>query len=135
MRGRVVEYKDNDKVVEIPTGTAEGENEKTTTGMLPFVYVGKGNDQKKDYGDKVVKNKIVLAERGGASFNDKAELAASLGAKGIVIFNSKDGSQLSFMSGMENKNFPSVFISYQDGQKLINLQKTNPDQQLSLIHI
>ena len=36
------------------------------------------------------------------------------------------------MSGMENKNFPSVFISYQDGQKLINLQKTNPDQQINI---
>ena len=134
MRGRVVEYKDNDKVVEIPTGTAEGENEKTTTGMLPFVYVGKGNDQKKDYGDKVVKNKIVLAERGGASFNDKAELAASLGAKGIIIFNSKDGSNLSFMSGMENKDFPSVFISHDDGLKLIELLK-KPNQLINITKV
>ena len=132
MRGRVVEYKDNDKVVEIPTGTAEGENEKTTTGMLPYVYVGLGNDEKKDYGDKVVDGKIVLAERGGASFNEKAQLAASKGAKGIIIFNSEKGNQLSFMSGMENKEFPSVFISYQDGQKLINLQKTKPNQKINI---
>lgn len=131
MRGRVVEVEGQPN---ISAGTAEGENEKTTTGMLPFVYVGKGNDQKKDYGDKVVKNKIVLAERGGASFNDKAKLAASLGAKGIIIFNSKDGSNLSFMSGMENKDFPSVFISHDDGLKLIELLK-KPNQLINITKV
>ena len=128
MRGRVVEVEGQPN---ISAGTAEGENENTTTGKLPYVYVGLGNTEKQYNGQKV-DGKIVLAERGEGSFNDKAKLAASLGAKGIVIFNSKDGSNLSFMSGMENKNFPSVFISYQDGQKLINLQKTNPDQQINI---
>ena len=129
MRGRVVEVKGDS---EISAGTAEGENEKTTTEMLPYVYVGLGNDQKKDYGDKVVDGKIVLAERGGASFNDKAKLAESLGAKGIVIFNSENGSQLSFMSGMELTDFPSVFISHEDGKNLIELLGKNSNQQINI---
>ena len=133
MRGRVVEVEGQPN---ISAGTAEGENENTTTEKVGYVYVGLGNtdDDYKEKGvkDKDVKGKIVLAERGGASFNEKAQLAASKGAKGIVIFNSEKGNQLSFMSGMENKDFPSVFISYQDGQKLINLQKTKPDQQINI---
>ena len=133
MRGRVVEVEGQPN---ISAGTAEGENENTTTEKVGYVYVGLGNtdDDYKEKGveDTDVKGKIVLAERGGASFNEKAQLAASKGAKGIIIYNSEKGNQLSFMSGMENKNFPSVFISYQDGLKLINLQKTNPNQQINI---
>ena len=128
MRGRVVEVEEGS---EISAGTAEGENEKTTTGMLPYVYVGLGNTEKQYNGQKV-DGKIVLAERGEGSFNDKAKLAESLGAKGIVIFNSKDGSQLSFMSGMELTDFPSVFISHDDGKHLIELLKDKPDQQINI---
>ena len=130
MRGRVVEVEGQPN---ISAGTAEGENENTTTGKLPYVYVGLGNTEKQYNGQKV-DGKIVLAERGEGSFNDKAKLAASLGAKGIVIFNSKDGSNLSFMSGMENKEFPSVFISHDDGLKLIDLLK-NPDQQINITKV
>ena len=132
MRGRVVEVEGQPN---ISAGTAEGENENTTTEKVGYVYVGLGNtdDDYKEKGvkDKDVKGKIVLAERGGASFNEKAQLAASKGAKGIVIFNSEKGNQLSFMSGMENKDFPSVFISHDDGLKLIDLLK-NPDQQINI---
>ncbi|OXZ36784.1 peptidase S8 [Finegoldia magna] len=136
MRGRVVEVEGQPN---ISAGTAEGENEKTTTEKVGYVYVGLGNtdDDYKEKGvkDEDVKGKIVLAERGGASFNEKAQLAASKGAKGIIIYNSEKGNQLSFMSGMENKNFPSVFISYQDGQKLINLQKTKPNQKINITKV
>ena len=127
MRGRVVEVEGQPN---ISAGTAEGENENTTTGKLPYVYVGLGNTEKQYNGQKV-DGKIVLAERGEGSFNDKAKLAASLGAKGIIIFNSKDGSNLSFMSGMENKEFPSVFISHDDGLKLIELLK-KPNQLINI---
>ncbi|OXZ33064.1 peptidase S8 [Finegoldia magna] len=132
MRGRVVEVEGESA---ISAGTAEGENEKTTTGKLPYVYVGLGNDQKEHYDGKVVEGKIVLAERGGASFNEKALLAKENGAKGIVIFNSENGSQLSFMSGMELTDFPSVFISHDDGLKLINLQKTKPNQLINITKV
>ena len=128
MRGRVVKV--NGKS-EISAGTAEGENENTTTEMKPYVYVGLGN-KKEQYNGQDVTDKIVLAERGEGSFNDKAKLAKSLGAKGIVIFNSKDGSQLSFMSGMEDKEFPSVFISHDDGEYLKRLLKDNPDQEIEI---
>ena len=135
MRGRVVEYKDKDtgKVVEIPAGTAEGENEKTTTGLKKYVHVGLGNsDQDYKGKEKEIEGNIVLAQRGDKSFNEKAELAKKYKAAGIIIYNTEKGSQLSFMSGMVNKEFPSVFISYQDGLKLINLQKEKPDQEINI---
>ena len=128
MRGRVVEVEGKP---EISAGTAEGENEKTTTEMLPYVYVGLGNTEEQYNGQKV-DGKIVLAERGEGSFNDKAKLAESLGAKGIVIFNSENGSQLSFMSGMELTDFPSVFISHEDGKNLIELLKEKPEQKINI---
>ncbi|MFR9276036.1 S8 family serine peptidase, partial [Finegoldia magna] len=128
MRGRVVKVEGES---DISAGTAEGENEKTTTGMKKYVHVEEGNTDD-DYKGKEIEGNIVLARRGNGSFDDKAKLAKKYKAAGIIIYNTDKGSQLSFMSGMENKNFPSVFISYQDGQKLINLQKTNPDQQINI---
>ena len=128
MRGRVVEVEGQP---DISAGTAEGENEKTTTGKKPYVYVGLGNDEKQ-YNGQDVTDKIVLAMRGGGSFNDKAKLAKSLGAAGIIIYNSPEGNNLSFMSGMENKEFPSVFISNKDGEYLKKLLIDNPQQQINI---
>ena len=128
MRGRVVKVEGQP---DISAGTAEGENEKTTTGKKPYVYVGLGNTEEQ-YNGQDVTDKIVLAMRGDGSFNDKAQLAKSLGAKGIIIYNSPEGNNLSFMSGMEDKNFPSVFISNKDGQKLIDLLGKNPNQQINI---
>ena len=130
MRGRVVEV-EGEGQPDISAGTAEGENEKTTTEMKPYVYVGLGNTEEQ-YNGQDVTGKIVLAMRGDGSFNDKAQLAKSLGAKGIIIYNSPEGNNLSFMSGMEDKNFPSVFISNKDGQKLIDLLDKKPNQQINI---
>ena len=128
MRGRVVEVEGGSA---ISAGTAEGENEKTTTGKVEYVHVGLGNKDE-DYQGQDVTGKIVLAQRGAASFNDKANLAKSKGAAGIIIYNSPDGNNLSFMSGMENKEFPSVFISNKDGLKLIDLLKDNAQQKINI---
>ncbi|MDU7331432.1 MAG: S8 family serine peptidase, partial [Finegoldia magna] len=133
MRGRVVEVEGKS---DISAGTAEGENEKTTTEMKPYVYVGLGNSdkdyQKNNVKDEDVKGKIVLAMRGDGSFNDKAQLAKTKGAAGIIIYNSPEGNNLSFMSGMENKEFPSVFISNKDGEYLKKLLIDNPQQQINI---
>ena len=117
--------------IAIPTGTAEGANEKKSTEMVGFVDVGLGNEDA-DYKGQDVKGKIVLAQRGGKSFNEKAQLAASKDAAGIIIYNTEDGNELSFMSGMENKDFPSVFISYQDGLKLLDLLDKKPGQKIKI---
>ena len=135
LRGRNVLVENNKDLV-ISTGTAEGADEDTTTEMKQYVHVGLGNSDQdyKDNGvkDEDVKGKIVLAKRGGGSFNDKAQLAASKHAAGIIIYNSPDGNNLSFMSGMENKEFPSVFISNKDGLKLIDLLKEKPEQKINI---
>ena len=130
MRGRVVEV-EGEGQPDISAGTAEGENEKTTTGKLPYVYVGLGNTEEQ-YNGQDVTGKIVLAERGEGSFNDKAQLAKTKGAAGIVIYNSPEGNNLSFMSGMENKEFPSVFISNKDGEYLKKLLIDNSQQNINI---
>ena len=132
LKGRnvLVEGKD----IAISTGTAEGADEKTTTGMREYVHVGLGNSDE-DYKGQDVKGKIVLAQRGAASFNDKANLAKKKGAAGIIIYNTPDGNNLSFMSGMENKEFPSVFISNEAGQQLIKLLEENPQQKVNITEV
>ena len=132
LKGRnvLVEGKD----IAISTGTAEGADEETTTGMRQYVHVGLGNTEEQ-YNGQDVTGKIVLAQRGEASFNEKAVLAKSKGAAGIVIYNSPDGNNLSFMSGMENKEFPSVFISNEDGLKLIDLLKENSEQKINITEV
>ena len=132
LKGRnvVVEGKD----IAISTGTAEGADEDTTTGMRQYVHVEEGNEPS-DYDGIDAKGKIVLARRGNKSFNEKAILAKSKGAAGIIIYNTPDGNNLSFMSGMENKEFPSVFISNEDGLKLIELLKENPEQKINITEV
>ncbi|MFQ9980933.1 MAG: S8 family serine peptidase, partial [Finegoldia magna] len=138
LRGRNVLVENNKDLV-ISTGTAEGAKEDTTTGMKQYVHVGLGNSdkdyQKNNVKDEDVKGKIVLAKRGDASFNVKANLAKKKGAAGIIIYNSPDGNNLSFMSGMENKEFPSVFISNKDGLKLIDLLKEKPEQKINITKV
>ena len=133
LRGRNV-LVEGKKDIAIPTGTAEGADEDTTTGMRQYVHVGLGNSDA-DYNGQDVTGKIVLAQRGVASFNEKAVLAKSKGAAGIVIYNTPDGNNLSFMSGMENKEFPSVFISNEDGLKLIELLKENSEQKINITEV
>ena len=132
LKGRnvLVEGKD----IAISTGTAEGADEKTTTGMREYVHVGLGNTEEQ-YNGQDVTGKIVLAQRGAASFNDKANLAKSKGAAGIIIYNTPDGNNLSFMSGMENKEFPSVFISNEAGQQLIKLLDENQQQKINITEV
>ena len=132
LKGRNVLVEGTD--IAISTGTAEGADEKTTTGYREYVHVGLGNSDE-DYKGQDVKGKIVLAQRGAASFNDKANLAKSKGAAGIVIYNTPDGNNLSFMSGMENKEFPSVFISNEAGQQLIKLLEENPQQKINITEV
>ncbi|MCI6000825.1 MAG: S8 family serine peptidase, partial [Finegoldia magna] len=132
LKGRnvLVEGKD----IAISTGTAEGADEDTTTGYREYVHVGLGNTEEQ-YNGQDVKGKIVLAQRGAASFNEKAVLAKSKGAAGIIIYNTPDGNNLSFMSGMENKEFPSVFISSEAGEQLIELLKENPQQKINITEV
>ncbi|MBS5777095.1 S8 family serine peptidase, partial [Finegoldia magna] len=129
LRGRNVLVEGTD--IAISTGTAEGADEDTTTEYREYVHVGLGNTEEQ-YNGQDVTGKIVLAERGEGSFNDKAQLAKTKGAAGIVIYNSPEGNNLSFMSGMENKEFPSVFISNKDGLKLIDLLKDNAQQKINI---
>ncbi len=134
MRGRVVEVEGKD--ITISTGIAEGADENATTEMKQYVHVGYGNTDE-DYKGKDVNGKIVLVQRGGGnvSFNEKAIRAKNHGAIGVIIYNTKDGNQLSFMTGMENKEFPSVFISHDDGLKLIKLQEKKPDQKINITKV
>ena len=120
--------------IKLPTGNAEGENEKSSTDMVEYVDCGDGNADS-DYDGKEVKGKIALVQRGARSFNEKALLAESKGAVGIIIYNTPTGSDLSTMSGMELKDFPSVFIKNKDGNKLLELKKTNEHQKIQITQV
>ncbi|MDY6065335.1 MAG: S8 family serine peptidase, partial [Finegoldia sp.] len=123
----IVEGKD----LNIQVSPAEGENENTSTGPVEYINVGLGNEES-DYEGKDLRGKIALIQRGGKSFQEKAALAISKGASGVVIYNSQDGNELSSMTGIENKEIPTVFITYDEGLKLIQLQKENPTQKISI---
>lgn len=74
------------------------------TDPIDVVYVGLGDV--KDYANKDVAGKVVLASRGKLSFTEKVAYAGMFGAKAIVIFN-----------GIESGNHANLneFIPDRDG--------------------
>ena len=70
-----------------------------------------------------VEGRIAVVERGDCTFEEKALNAQSLGAVGLVVFNSQDTSNLILMGGDENEatglTIPAVFISGEAGEMLI----------------
>ncbi|WP_110933885.1 S8 family serine peptidase [Paenibacillus bouchesdurhonensis] len=74
------------------------------TDPIDVVYVGLGDA--KDYANKDVAGKVVLASRGKSSFTEKVAYAGLFGAKAIVIFN-----------GIEDGNHANLneFIPDRDG--------------------
>ncbi len=130
LRGRLVTVEGHPDW-EISTGVAEDADEKASAGPLEFVNVGLGYKEE-HYAGKDVKGKIALAQRGESSFEEKAQMAISKGAVGVIIYNTKDGNALSFMTGISNKKIPTVFINYEDGLKLIQTQEKEPGLKISI---
>lgn len=91
------------------------------------VYCGLGKAENLEGID--VKGKIALIQRGESSFYEKSENATKAGAKAVVIYNNSPGA-LSGTLGIVNDLSPTVGISQDDGNKLV--ERLNKEEVVNL---
>lgn len=99
-----------------------------------YVYVGIG--VKEDHYKGVdAKDKIVLVQRGEGTYSEKKDLAVAHGAKGLIIFNHKDGGdELMNMLIDPPVDIPVIFIGHSDGRKLVDaLKDGNPKVEIAKV--
>ena len=104
-----------------------------------LVFVGKGVKDE-DYKDKDVKGKIVVAERGGASFGDKSAMAFKKGAAaciiGYTINPNQNKDQLYFITveneapvvptyNISNKTYDEIKVKLDAGKVKISFVKND----------
>ncbi len=82
---------------------------------LEYVTVP-GVGKKINYSSVDVKGKVALVKRGETSFEEKAQVALSQGAIGIIIYNNVVGDV--FMNAGSNLQIPLASISKDDGEYL-----------------
>ena len=81
-----------------------------------YVVIG-GIGEEADYDGLDVTGKFVLVNRGGTTFEEKANVAKNHGAKGVIFVNNVDNGG-SFAPAFNNYVLPSCGISKEDGEKL-----------------
>ena len=99
--------------------------------LLPLVEFGLGNQ--KDYDDYRDKEgqavdftgKLVLVQRGDASFNDKYQLARKHKAGGLIIYDNQESDQTLEMTGLENLDIPIMFVTKKSGERLKEIIANN----------
>ncbi|MGF3141552.1 S8 family serine peptidase [Facklamia sp. P13064] len=100
---------------------------------LPLVEFGKGNVEDyelyKDTNNAEVDftGKIVLVQRGDASFNEKYQLARERNAAGLIIYDNLESPYTMEMTGLENLDIPIMFVTKESGQKLKEIASSNQD--------
>ncbi|MGX7108742.1 S8 family serine peptidase [Facklamia miroungae] len=109
----------------------EGENK----APLPLIEFGKGN--KEDYEQYLretkeevdFSGKIVLVQRGDASFNEKYQLAKEHHAAGLIIYDNVDSPYTMEMTGIKglDTKTPIMFVTQKSGIKLKDLAISNQD--------
>ena len=76
-----------------------------------------------------VKGKIAIVKRGTLAFTDKQKFAQEAGAAGLVIVNNQAGA----LNNMQlNAGFPTVGLSEDAGNKLVEYVAKNPDEALKV---
>ncbi|WP_338201415.1 S8 family serine peptidase [Lactobacillus rizhaonensis] len=76
-----------------------------------------------------VKGKIAIVKRGTLAFTDKQKFAQEAGAAGLVIVNNQAGP----LNSMQlNAGFPTVGLSEDAGNKLVEYVAKNPDEALKV---
>lgn len=83
--------------------------------VYEYVYCGLGAPE--DFEGKDIQGKIALIDRGTLSFWEKAFNAQQAGAVAMVVCNDIEEDSLAMMA-MDGLDFPAVFISMNDGNKL-----------------
>jgi len=81
-----------------------------------------------------VRGKIVLVQRGGCDFRDKAEHAAKAGAVGVIIFNEGQVGRRDLVSGSlgQPQTIPVVGATYNIGRRLYDLVRASKKVRLKL---
>lgn len=83
-----------------------------------FVYANKGRASEiKNLAPEMIKDALVLADRGECTFNEKASNAKQAGAKGLIVINNED--EMTSMIGFKDESFPAIIVSKSDGAKLL----------------
>ena len=129
----------NEEPVKLANGTESGvafyANTVTGVGLEVFsapselVSVPLGEKGIGDYTDLDVKGKIVLIQRGLATFSDKQAAAKEQGAKAAIVYDNAPGTSLISMA-LDDNNFLAIFVSQQDGELLIKLAEENKDKKI-----
>ena len=112
----------------------EGESD-----LLPMVEFGLGNQG--DYDNYKEKNnnepvdftgKLVLVQRGDASFNDKYQLARKHKAAGLIIYDNQESDQTLEMTGLKDLDIPIMFVTKKSGERLIEIIENNQDAKMRI---
>ncbi len=82
-------------------------------GAFEYVYCGGG--QPEDYEGKDVSGKIVLVDRDGKPFSNKAKAAAEAGAKCMIVADNTDSQELLAMN-LGDAKLPSAAVTKETGE-------------------
>ena len=127
---RYIEAKFSEAIKQYPGSFTYPEGE---SAPLPLVEFGLGNSAdytqyKEQNGQEIdFTGKIVIVQRGDASFNEKYNLAQEHGAAGVIIYDNTDAQNPMKMTGLNNLKVPVMFITQKSGLELIDLMKQNAD--------
>ena len=103
-------------------------------GSYPYEIVpGIGKDE--DYDGLNVKGKLVLVERGETTFVEKANIAASHGAIGMIVYNNIEEEMINLE--LTGAKIPAISISKADGEALKSARakrvKFDPDYRVTTL--
>lgn len=87
-------------------------------GEFELVYCNLGQPQ--DFEGKDLTGKIALIKRGAITFVEKKLNAQAAGAIGVIVFNRDGDNSYINMATDVNVKIPSIFITNNDGVKLVN---------------
>ena len=109
--------------------------DKLMHGEISFAsFLGKaceplGKNETAPFQDKQL---IAVVQRGTCVFVDKVRHAQEAGAVAVIVTNSVEGDPIAMGGDDESVTIPAVMISKEDGQRMYNLTRDSPGQQLSL---
>ena len=111
----------------------EGESD-----LLPLVEFKLGNQADYDRYEKEngravdFAGKLVLVQRGDASFNDKYQLARKHKAAGLIIYDNQESDQTLEMTGLEDLDIPIMFVTKKSGERLKEIIANNQDARMRI---
>lgn len=106
----------NGETVEVKTMTYS----QATDGVVEGELVCAGLGKTADFENIDVKGKIALIKRGDITFVDKAKNAYANGAIGVIIYNHTAGMLNGTLGSLTDSKGPTVGMSLDDGQKLVD---------------